>query len=111
MDAVGWRYTYHTANETIELLQTRFGDKLISRNGLVNWPPRQWRIYGGVLGSGPPPLGSITIRNPCISLPTIYMSHFVIQKSEKMYMGIHDLSYLFMHDIIILFNSVRHMQK
>ena len=32
--------TCHTANETIELLQTRFGDKLISRNGLVNWPPR-----------------------------------------------------------------------
>ena len=31
--------TCHTANETIELLQTRFDDKLISRNGLVNWPP------------------------------------------------------------------------
>ena len=27
--------TCHTANEIIELLQTRFGDKLISRNGLV----------------------------------------------------------------------------
>ena len=32
--------TCHTANETIELLQRRFGDKLISRNGPVNWPPR-----------------------------------------------------------------------
>ena len=32
--------TCHTANETVAWLQTRFCDKLISRNGPVNWPPR-----------------------------------------------------------------------
>ena len=32
--------TCHTANETIELLKTKFGDKILSRNGPVNWPPR-----------------------------------------------------------------------
>ena len=32
--------TCHTANATIDLLKTKFDDKLISRNGPVNWPPR-----------------------------------------------------------------------
>jgi len=32
--------TCHTANATIDLLKSKFGDKLISRNGPVNWPPR-----------------------------------------------------------------------
>ena len=32
--------TCHTANATIELLKTKFGEKIISRNGPVNWPPR-----------------------------------------------------------------------
>ncbi|GFX68611.1 putative LOC100569746 [Trichonephila clavipes] len=32
--------TCHTARATIDLLKDTFGDCLISRFGLVNWPPR-----------------------------------------------------------------------
>ena len=32
--------TCHTATATIGLLKSKSGDKLISRNGPVNWPPR-----------------------------------------------------------------------
>lgn len=32
--------TSHTANVTIDLLKTKFGERVISRNGPVNWPPR-----------------------------------------------------------------------
>ena len=32
--------TCHTATATIDLLKSKFDDKLISRNGPVNWPPR-----------------------------------------------------------------------
>ncbi|GFY34332.1 paramyosin [Trichonephila clavipes] len=32
--------TSHTARATIDLLKDTFGDRLISRFGLVNWPPR-----------------------------------------------------------------------
>ncbi|GFT49527.1 putative DD41D transposase [Trichonephila clavipes] len=32
--------TCHTARATIDLLKYTFGDRLISRFGLVNWPPR-----------------------------------------------------------------------
>ncbi|GFV53089.1 transposable element Tc3 transposase [Trichonephila clavipes] len=32
--------TYHTARATINLLKDTFGDRLISRFGPVNWPPR-----------------------------------------------------------------------
>ncbi|GFU78137.1 uncharacterized protein TNCV_4817741 [Trichonephila clavipes] len=32
--------TYHTARATIDLLKDTFGDRLISRIGPVNWPPR-----------------------------------------------------------------------
>ncbi|GFT96283.1 transposable element Tc3 transposase [Trichonephila clavipes] len=32
--------TCHTAHATIDLLKDTFGDHLISRFGLVNWPPR-----------------------------------------------------------------------
>ncbi|GFW77563.1 transposable element Tc3 transposase [Trichonephila clavipes] len=32
--------TCHTARATIDLLKDTFGDRLISRFGLVNWPPR-----------------------------------------------------------------------
>ncbi|GFV54633.1 putative DD41D transposase [Trichonephila clavipes] len=32
--------TCHTARATTELLKDTFGDRLISRFGLVNWPPR-----------------------------------------------------------------------
>ena len=32
--------TCHTARETLNLLRTRFGGRIISRNGDVNWPPR-----------------------------------------------------------------------
>ncbi|GFW50374.1 uncharacterized protein TNCV_2886801 [Trichonephila clavipes] len=32
--------TCHTARATIDLLKGTFGDRLISRFGLVNWPPR-----------------------------------------------------------------------
>ncbi|GFV44985.1 transposable element Tc3 transposase [Trichonephila clavipes] len=32
--------TYHTARATIDLLKDTFGDRIISRFGLVNWPPR-----------------------------------------------------------------------
>ena len=32
--------TCHTAVATIDLLKSKFGDKLISRNGPVNWPAR-----------------------------------------------------------------------
>ncbi|GFV66033.1 hypothetical protein TNCV_1440401 [Trichonephila clavipes] len=32
--------TCHTARATIDLLKYTFGDRLISRFGPVNWPPR-----------------------------------------------------------------------
>ncbi|GFU03296.1 transposable element Tc3 transposase [Trichonephila clavipes] len=32
--------TCHTARATIDLLKNTFGDRLISRFGPVNWPPR-----------------------------------------------------------------------
>ncbi|GFX00023.1 transposase [Trichonephila clavipes] len=32
--------TGHTARATIDLLKDTFGDRLISRFGPVNWPPR-----------------------------------------------------------------------
>ncbi|GFU79227.1 uncharacterized protein TNCV_2137501 [Trichonephila clavipes] len=32
--------TCHTARATIDLLKDTFGDRLISRFGSVNWPPR-----------------------------------------------------------------------
>lgn len=32
--------TSHTSSQTIDLLKTQFGEKVISRNGPVNWPPR-----------------------------------------------------------------------
>ncbi|GFV91415.1 putative LOC100569746 [Trichonephila clavipes] len=32
--------TCHTARATIDLLKDTLGDRLISRFGLVNWPPR-----------------------------------------------------------------------
>ncbi|GFV90201.1 uncharacterized protein TNCV_4379171 [Trichonephila clavipes] len=32
--------TCHTARATIDLLKDTFGDRLISRFGPVNWPPR-----------------------------------------------------------------------
>ena len=32
--------TCHTAAETINLLKTKFGNAIISKNGPVNWPPR-----------------------------------------------------------------------
>ncbi|GFU40442.1 DUF4817 domain-containing protein [Trichonephila clavipes] len=32
--------TCHTARATIDLLKDMFGDRLISRFGPVNWPPR-----------------------------------------------------------------------
>ncbi|GFW73261.1 putative transposable element [Trichonephila clavipes] len=32
--------TCHTARATIDVLKDRFGDRLISRFGPVNWPPR-----------------------------------------------------------------------
>lgn len=32
--------TSHTAGTTIELLKSQFGERVISRNGPVDWPPR-----------------------------------------------------------------------
>ena len=32
--------TSHTANVAINLLETKFGERVISRNGTVGWPPR-----------------------------------------------------------------------
>ena len=32
--------TCHTANETMQLLQTKFNGRVISQRGDVNWPPR-----------------------------------------------------------------------
>jgi hypothetical protein len=32
--------TFHTAHETTELLRENFPDRVISRNGDQNWPPR-----------------------------------------------------------------------
>lgn len=32
--------TSHTARETINLLAETFGERIISRNGPINWPPR-----------------------------------------------------------------------
>ncbi|GFW16627.1 transposase [Trichonephila clavipes] len=32
--------TCHTARATIDLLKDTFGDRIISRSGPVNWPPR-----------------------------------------------------------------------
>ncbi|GFW25669.1 transposable element Tc3 transposase [Trichonephila clavipes] len=36
--------TCHTARATIDLLKDPFGDRLISRFGPVNWPPRSWDL-------------------------------------------------------------------
>ncbi|GFW40683.1 putative DD41D transposase [Trichonephila clavipes] len=36
--------TCHTAHATIDLLKDTFGDRLISRFGPVNWPPRSWDL-------------------------------------------------------------------
>ena len=36
--------TCHTATATIDLLKSKFGDKLISKNGPVNWPPRSCNL-------------------------------------------------------------------
>ncbi|GFT58800.1 putative DD41D transposase [Trichonephila clavipes] len=36
--------TCHTAHATIELLKDTFGDRLISRFGPVNWPPRSCHL-------------------------------------------------------------------
>lgn len=32
--------TCHTAGQTIQLLKSKFSERLISRNGPINWPPR-----------------------------------------------------------------------
>ena len=32
--------TCHTSRATMELLEEKFGEWIISRNGFVNWPPR-----------------------------------------------------------------------
>ena len=32
--------TWHTANETINLLKKTFGERIISRRGPVAWPPK-----------------------------------------------------------------------
>jgi len=32
--------TCHTAHATIDLLKSKFGERVISRNGPVEWPPR-----------------------------------------------------------------------
>jgi hypothetical protein len=34
----------HTAGQTIELLNSKFGERVISRNGPVNWPPRSCNL-------------------------------------------------------------------
>ncbi|GFV93319.1 uncharacterized protein TNCV_3685421 [Trichonephila clavipes] len=36
--------TCHTARATIDLLKDMFGDRLISRFGPVNWPPRSYDL-------------------------------------------------------------------
>ncbi|GFU66894.1 transposable element Tc3 transposase [Trichonephila clavipes] len=36
--------TCHTARATIDLLKDTFGDRLISRFGPVNWPPRSFDL-------------------------------------------------------------------
>ncbi|GFY21089.1 putative LOC100569746 [Trichonephila clavipes] len=36
--------TCYTARATIDLLKDTFGDRLISRFGPVNWPPRSWDL-------------------------------------------------------------------
>ncbi|GFV62755.1 DUF4817 domain-containing protein [Trichonephila clavipes] len=36
--------TCHTARATIDLLKDTFGDRLISRFGPVNWPPRSYDL-------------------------------------------------------------------
>ncbi|GFW10724.1 putative LOC100569746 [Trichonephila clavipes] len=36
--------TFHTDRATIDLLKDTFGDRLISRFGSVNWPPRSWDL-------------------------------------------------------------------
>ena len=32
--------TCHTSHQTINLLNTKFGNRIISRNGPINWPAR-----------------------------------------------------------------------
>ena len=36
--------TSHTARVTIDLLKGKFGERVISRNGPVKWPPRSWDL-------------------------------------------------------------------
>ena len=33
-----------TANVTVHLLETKLGQRVISRNGSVGWPPRSWDL-------------------------------------------------------------------
>ena len=32
--------TCHTARETMDLSQSKYTDRIISRNSVINWPPR-----------------------------------------------------------------------
>ena len=36
--------TSHTARVTIDLLKSKFGESVISRNGRVEWPPRSYDL-------------------------------------------------------------------
>ena len=36
--------TSHTANVTMKLLETKFGERVISRNGTVGWSPRSCNL-------------------------------------------------------------------
>ena len=56
--------TSHTANVTINLLKTKFGERVISRNGPVGWPP------------------CVVVRFDAIGLFPI--GRFIHEKSQKM---------------------------
>ncbi|GFW31579.1 uncharacterized protein TNCV_4420121 [Trichonephila clavipes] len=84
--------TCHTARATIDLLKDTFGDRLISRFGPVNWPPRScdltpldYFLWGNVksLGSMPISHKRLTIwKTTFVVLLPIY-GHKCWKKSSK----------------------------
>ncbi|GFS80789.1 cationic amino acid transporter 2 [Trichonephila clavipes] len=65
--------TCHTARATIDLLKDTFGDRLISRFGPVNWPPRScdltpldYFLWGYVKKMSPNPVGYLKYRKSSI---------------------------------------------
>ncbi|GFX72610.1 putative transposable element [Trichonephila clavipes] len=70
--------TCHTARATIDLLKDTFGDRLISRFGPVNWPPRSCDLT---------PLDyflkQCSMKSPTRSLPTTTRASSPYEKEQN----------------------------